>query len=75
MNTLCWYRQIYRLADLFFLAGFPAAVDLDLPGLLEGQPLITYNTVSLFSDSLELASATYQGGKAVLLQVAGVCVW
>ena len=56
------------------LAGFPAAVDLDLPDLPEGQPLITYGNVSLFSDSLELASATYQGGKAMLLQVAGVCI-
>ena len=56
------------------LAGFPAAVDLDLPGLSEGQPLITYGNLSLFSDSLELASATYQGGKAILLQVAGVCM-
>ena len=57
-----------------FLAGFPAAVDLDLPGLPAGQPLITYGNVSLFSDRLELASVMYQGGKAMLLQVAGVCM-
>ena len=56
------------------LAGFPAAVDLDFPDLPEGQPLITYGNVSSFSVSLELVSATYQGGKAVLLQVAGVCI-
>ena len=56
------------------LADFPAAVDLDLPDLSERQPLITYGNVSLFSDSLELASATYQGGKAMLLQVADVCI-
>ena len=49
------------------LASFPAAVDLDLPDLPAGQPLITYGNVSLFSDSLELACATYQGGKAMLL--------
>lgn len=58
------------------LAGFPAGVDLDLdlPSLPEEQPLSTYGNVSLFSNSLELASAMYQGGKAMLLQVAGMRV-
>ena len=47
---------------------------MELPGLPEQQPLITYGHVSLFNDSLEVASATNQGGKAMLLQTAGVCM-
>ena len=74
VNTLCWHRRSIQIGRPVLLAGFSAAVDLDLPGLPEGQPLITYGNVSLFSDSLELAFATYQGGKAMLLQVAGVCM-
>ena len=73
VNTLCWHRHI-QIGRPVLLAGFPAAVQLDLPGLPDGQPLVTYGNVSLFSDSLELASATYQRGKAMLLQVAGVCM-
>lgn len=60
------------------LAGFPAAVDEDLPNLPEGLPLMTYGHISCFSASFELVAATYQGGKdqGMLLQVAGhhVCV-
>ena len=71
VNTLCWRRRIYRLVDLFFWLAFLQQLISIFQASLKGSP---YGNVTLFSDSLELASATYEGGKAMLLQVAGVCM-
>lgn len=45
------------------LAGFPAAMDQELPEQLEGQPMITFGRISCYTMDFELAAAAYQGGR------------
>ena len=42
------------------LAGFPTAIDQELPEQLEGQPMITFGRISCYTMDFELAAAAYQ---------------